>query len=424
MNDILKLDRQNVALVLGGIANHIPLINKLRSRGFYTVLIDYLENPPAKKVADEHIQISTFDFDAIEKIAREKNAKLIINCTLEHLNKGICSISERLGLPAPYSSSTAEAISDKECMKARMTAAGIPTTKYVCVSKEDNIDISNLKLPVFIKPAQGSGSKGVNIAYTHDDLRCYLNEAYSFYPDSKVIIEEEAKGEEYNVYCFPQNGNPNVLMVARRYSDDISGDHVTKCIGTIGPAAISEVITEKISDTVKKIAKAFNLDNVPMFMQIMIDGDDLNVIEFAGRMAGGFSDIAILETTGFDMYEATINSFLGIRNKVSFNVPQEYITVSSVYAHSCIFNKVIGVDELIKRGVVIDVVIPRLSGTIINEATSNGGKVAFIIAKSDTLSGLIDRIEEAFDVIDVIDDKSRSQIKRNIRIQRRHVGLQ
>ena len=47
-----------VALVLGGTNPHIELIKQLKERGYYVVLVDYLDNPPAKKYADIHEQES------------------------------------------------------------------------------------------------------------------------------------------------------------------------------------------------------------------------------------------------------------------------------------------------------------------------------------------------------------------------------
>ena len=52
---------KKTAIVLGGTSPHIALIQKLKDRGYYTILVDYLNNPPAKKVADMHIKESTLD---------------------------------------------------------------------------------------------------------------------------------------------------------------------------------------------------------------------------------------------------------------------------------------------------------------------------------------------------------------------------
>ena len=59
------MDSRKKVLVLGGNVPHRTLIHKLKLKGYFIVLIDYLDNPPAKSVADEHIQISTLDKEKV-----------------------------------------------------------------------------------------------------------------------------------------------------------------------------------------------------------------------------------------------------------------------------------------------------------------------------------------------------------------------
>ena len=62
------------AIVLGGTYPHSALIQKLKARGYYTILVDYLDHPAAKPFADEHIQESTLDMDKVCQIAKEQKA--------------------------------------------------------------------------------------------------------------------------------------------------------------------------------------------------------------------------------------------------------------------------------------------------------------------------------------------------------------
>ena len=71
-------NNKEIAIVLGGTVPHCELIRQLQTRGYYVILIDYLPNPPAKLVADEHIQESTLDKDAVLKVAVQRNASLVI----------------------------------------------------------------------------------------------------------------------------------------------------------------------------------------------------------------------------------------------------------------------------------------------------------------------------------------------------------
>ena len=46
---------KKTAIILGGTIPHCELIQQLKSRGYYTILVDYYDNPPAKVYADMHI---------------------------------------------------------------------------------------------------------------------------------------------------------------------------------------------------------------------------------------------------------------------------------------------------------------------------------------------------------------------------------
>lgn len=410
------MNTKKVAIVVGGVQNHIPLLVRLKKRGYYTILVDYLDKPRAKEFADEHVQISTFDFDAIKKLAIERKAELIINACLEHLNVGICRIAEEIGLPHPYSSKTAYDISNKEKMKSRMQEFDIPTTPFICVSSSDEIKELALQFPVYVKSCEGAGSNAVNRAVNIEEVKENVEKVINRYPGKRVIIEEEAIGHEYNVYCFPNNGKANVLMIARRCTDNRSEDHVTKLIATLAPPLISDAARALIYDTAERITKAFQLDNVPMFMQVMVDGDHINVIEFAGRMSGGFGYSAIYKGTGLDEFEATINSFLRIPNVIDCEETKDYMAVSTVYATPCIFDKAVGYQELLDDETLCDVMFPRLQGSEIKAGSPNGSCVAFFIHRDPTIDGLIQKIDKTYEGVQFLGTDGKQHLKKDLRL--------
>jgi formate-dependent phosphoribosylglycinamide formyltransferase (GAR transformylase) len=72
-----------VAIVLGGTSPHIELIKNLKNRGYYVILVDYYENPPAKICADEHLQESALDKDKVLEIAQRRKASLVLSCCVD-----------------------------------------------------------------------------------------------------------------------------------------------------------------------------------------------------------------------------------------------------------------------------------------------------------------------------------------------------
>ena len=168
-----QTDRKT-ALVLGGTSPHIDLIRNLRARGYRTILVDYLENPPAREHADLHLRESTLDPEAVLRIARETGAALVIATCVDQANVIACQVSETLGLPHPYSYETAATIANKGLMKARLIAHGMPTARFVHVRNADAPDIGELRFPLVVKPADSNGSAGVRRADTPEQLTEYL----------------------------------------------------------------------------------------------------------------------------------------------------------------------------------------------------------------------------------------------------------
>ena len=101
---------EKVALVLGGTVPHMELILQLKNRGYYTILIDYLENPPA---ADEHIVESTLDKEKVLEIAVERKVELVISGCVDQANISACYAMEKLGKYVPYSYEIARKVTNK-----------------------------------------------------------------------------------------------------------------------------------------------------------------------------------------------------------------------------------------------------------------------------------------------------------------------
>ena len=107
-------------VVLAGGADQIALINELRKRGHYVVLVDYFDFPPAKPYADEHIVASTLDVDRVRQIAIDVKADLVCTACTDQALLTVANVSEQLGLPCYISYKDALNVTNKSYMKKRM----------------------------------------------------------------------------------------------------------------------------------------------------------------------------------------------------------------------------------------------------------------------------------------------------------------
>lgn len=322
---------KKTAIVLGGTAPHAELIKRLRNRGYYTILVDYLENPPAKALADLHIQESTLDQEMVCKIANEYHADLVISACVDQANITACYVAEQLGLPHPYSNDLASRITNKGYMKQVMYEHGIPTSRYIYLEKGEEPQGLTLRYPVMVKPADSCAASGVKKAYNEEEMLAYLTDAKKISRNGRTVVEEFVEGSEVSVYAFIADERAHIIMISQRMSVIEGEEQVLKCYATLAPAQMSQRAIQKIETAVTGIAQAFDLNNTPLHVQVLINQDDISIIEFAPRVGGGISYQTILDNTGFDILDATIDSYLQIPVIPHYTVPQYLYTVNLVY---------------------------------------------------------------------------------------------
>ncbi|MBQ1555352.1 MAG: ATP-grasp domain-containing protein, partial [Clostridia bacterium] len=205
-----------IALVLGGTSPHVELINKLKQRGYYVILVDYLNNSPGIAAADQHIPESTLDREKVLQIAKETRASLVISTCIDQANSVCCYVAEQLGLPHPYSYQTSLDVTDKGRMKRIMTEYGISTSPYTLTTSVEGIDWDKVAFPAVVKPVDCNSSKGVHRADSREEVLRFVEEALSLSRTGYAIIEGFNEGDEIQVDCFAGQDGAQVLMTRQK----------------------------------------------------------------------------------------------------------------------------------------------------------------------------------------------------------------
>ena len=410
------MNSQPKAIVLGGTNPHIELIKNLKRRGYYTVLVDYYENPPAKHAADQHIQESTLDLEKVLKIAKDIDAKLVISACVDQANVTACYVAEKLGLPAPYSYETALSISNKGLMKKIMVEKGVPTSKHIYTNNLDEFNISGLKFPVVVKPADCCASKGVKRANNMSELEEYFKDAINFSRVKKSIIEEFIEGLEISVYAFIKDKESEIIMISERMSktNNLGGQ---LCYATITPSEITKVAKEKILNIINVLADSFKLCNTPFHIQALIKEENVSIIEFAPRVGGGVSYYTIKENTGFDIINATVDSYLGLSRPVVYSSPKCYYAINLIYANPGVFNYIAGFQDLIKESVIEKIYQYKTKNMNINKDSASNSRVGSFIVRGNNKQEIINKTKLAIDRLEVYDINGRPVMRKDIYLQ-------
>lgn len=404
-----------IAIVLGGTVPHSSLVQKLQKRGYYTILLDYLENPPAKQYADEHIKESTLDKEVVLKVASERNASLVIATCIDQANSTCCYVAEKLGLPHPYNYQTSIDVTDKVRMKDIMIKSDIPTSRYVYVtSVEEALNLS-LQYPLMVKPADSNSANGVKKVLNEEELRENLPIALKFSRNKYAIVEEFVEGVEISAYCVIVSGKAHLLMTQERVSVIEGEGNVIKCFAAFAPARISKEATQNAENIATKLAKSFGLDNTPLFFQGIVRGDKISVIEFAPRIGGGMSFHTIHEGTGFDILESSIDSFLGTPISLDgFHHMDKCFALNQIYGNNGYYDHTTGCDQLLSEGICEKISFYKPHGDYIDASRASSSRIGVMVFCDKSPELIRNKILKAFEIVDSYNTEGKSMMRHDL----------
>lgn len=407
---------QSVAVVLGGTFPHRRLIENLKMRGYRTLLIDYHQRPCAADLADEHIRESTLDFDKVFQISKTRKASLVISSCIDQANVIACGVSERLGLPHPYSTEIANVVTNKSLMKEFMLANGVPTSRFITVQGPIESVPKDLCFPMIVKPSDSNSSKGVRRVDCLDDLKSGVEDALSLSRSGEAIIEEFIEGVEIGIDCFVQAQSTSVLMTKQRRKIPAEKDSAQQIYGCTWPAKVSNGVEQEIHRVASHIAKSLGITNCPLMIQAIVKNDQISVIEFAARFGGGESCTIIEAMTGVDIIELSVCSFLGeVVPTISVNLCEYTYAETFLYASQGTFGKV----EYDRKSTESDshvycVNIYKTKGMDIGRELSSNNRVGSIIVRSEKPEEIEEITRAALEYIGVTDINGKSIFRREI----------
>ncbi len=404
-----------LAIVLGGTNPHRALVQNLQQRGYRVLLVDYLEAPPAAEIADEHERISALDVEAVYRLARERNASLVISVCLDRTIPVVAEVSHRLGLPTIYTPENALRFTDKVAMKAVFEQAGVPMAEGRVIRSLPELERSGLSHPFIVKPADGTGSLGIGIV-RHADV---LGAAYAAARDAStsgiVLAEELLHGRELSIDCIVAEGRCHVLLVRERllYRTPQNG---VQCYATVAPAQLAKTNMRVIRDVTERLPRAFGIVNAPLLVQgYLIATGDFKVLEIAVRLGGGPSSFRSVKLkTGFDLLDAAVDCNLGKPVCVAIQDSGRVYTTVNIYARGGPLFGVEGVEKLRDEGVIAEYYPYKPVGTLFPDAITARNRAAAVVIEAADHESLYAKVRTLFAQLRVLDTQGRDIMAREI----------
>ena len=391
------------ALVLAGGFPQIALIKELKSRGIYTILADWNEEPIAKKHADKFYQASTLDTDAITKIAQDEQVDFLLTACTDQALLTVAYVSEKLGLPCYIDYQTGLNVTNKAYMKQVFEANGISTAKHIVLGELDESKIEGWEFPLIVKPVDCNSSKGVKKVETMEELRTAFADAVRFSRTDTAIIESFIEGPEVSVDIYVEDGKAHVLCISN--NDKIADKDKFVIFRGRCPARELDTVREPVQKTAQQIADAFGLKNTPMLIQLITDGKRVFVLEFSARTGGGTKFLRIKKMTGFDVIKAVVDLTLGLKPHVEYDPACcKYLADEFIYCHPGRYDHLEGFEELKQEGILDDYYVFKWKGAEFTGVESSGDRICGFTVTANTLDEFYRKHNTVASRIKVISD--------------------
>ncbi|MDO4815583.1 MAG: ATP-grasp domain-containing protein [Bacillota bacterium] len=299
-------------MILGAGPNQIPLIKAAKKNGYYVIACDYNENAPGVKLADELCLASIMDRDAVLEKAKELKLDGIISNS-EPAMPIVAYVGNALGLPS-NDYETVAAMTNKFKFRTLLKQNGFTVPGFgVADSLEKAKELFNgLNKPVLIKPAASSGSRGVVKVFSEEQLKPVFDDAVRYSRTNEVILEEYIDNTCSHLIAgdiFVQDEK----VIFWGAMDSLRGEpYPFNPLGEAYPPDIDDkslkAIKDEISTAVKKLHIKFSAINI----EVIIDRDGkVCFIELNPRNGGNRIPEALIYSTGFDVFDATVRAAVG-----------------------------------------------------------------------------------------------------------------
>lgn len=224
-------------------------------------------------------------------------------------------LNEALDLPTSNGTKVSLARRDKFQMVQRLESCGV---RYARSFKSHYLKEIlewagqyNL-FPMVIKPLTSSGSHGVKICNTLEEITCAFNEIMhqgDFFnePNQAVLIQEFLNGQEYIVNTVSYQGRHHVVDIWRKYKILESGIPINDYSELVHP---DELIYSQLSAYISDVLNALEIKFGAGHSEIMVTNSGPVLIETAARLAGSIDPSAVMEALGENQVIRLLQSYM------------------------------------------------------------------------------------------------------------------
>lgn len=402
-------------MVLAGGNDQCALIKELREyfKGeIEIILVDMSDKVKAIKYADKSLQISTMDRTSVLNAAKEEKIDYILTACGDQPLSTMAYVSEQLGIPSYLTENEVRDLTNKRYMKEKMVANGIPTARFIYIDQKWDGKLPDFTYPLVVKPVDSNGSKGVKKVFSPTDLEKSLQEAFKYSISGDVIIEEFKCGEELSCDFYVENGIAKTLSITASKKIKENENSFT-IVQSYYPAYV-DYNEERVRKIAQQIANAWGLKDTPLLVQMIVNQDEYNVLEFSARMGGGSKYHLIHVLSGVDIMKVYVEMVMGEKPHVVPKKQWNNAIMSYVYCKPGEYIALKGFEELKTDGTIYSYFTYRVAPSIIEKSDTSSDRVAGFLVVGNSHDEVERKLRYANEHCSVLDNNGMDIMRHDL----------
>lgn len=390
-------------------------VKRAQELGIRTIVANYYDAQisPAKKIADESWNVDFSDIDLMVELIQSNHVDgIFVGWTDSHLQY-YAEICLRADIPCCGTAEQFNILSnDKKVFKEKCVEYGVPTMHdYPLSIKLDEKELEGIQYPVVVKPADGSGSRGVRRCDTEADLIKWYKQLY-IVSNSKNIVCEEYVDSDKEIYIHYIVKDSEIYLAAAFMKQKAIGEdnRTSSAILHVFPSSYIELYRQTVEQAVIKMIKGVGIKYGPVMFQGFIKNEKFYFYESGLRMGGEQYYIFTKEMFGVSMLdlmlEFSITGAMDSANSLSietydFNKSccNYYITLKAGRIAS-----IEGIDEVINMPQVLQVSTFHYVGDEIKKTSSLDRVIYRLHVMDNTKERLAKTLEKISHTLSIVSD--------------------
>lgn len=291
-------------LILGGASVHCKLVRAAKEMGFFTIVTDYLEDSPAKKIADKSYMFDVNDVDGIVEMCRNEGVNAVLTTHLDPCQRPYQQICARLGLPCFGSREQFFKLTDKHAFKQMCVENGVDVIPEYT---EEDILRGAVDYPVFVKPVDSRGSRGQSVCRNAEETRQAIAFARRESSNGDILIEKYlGHADEVQVTYFLVDGKAYLTRTVDSHRGSEAEGLGKVVLYSISPSKYTDEYLSNAHHQVVQMIQKLGIQNGPVFMQGFYDEGHFRFFDPGLRFPGVDYEEIYRRVYGIDLLKLAI----------------------------------------------------------------------------------------------------------------------